>query len=315
MKILITGAAGFIGSHTAEALQAAGHEVTGIDNFSAYYDVSIKKDTAAILQAKGINILEADLAGDNWQQSIPANFDYIFHFAAQPGISSDVSFNDYLKNNFIATQNLLQFAEANHALKLFVNISTSSVYGKDATGSEETMPQPVSYYGVTKLAAEQLALTYARMGKLKACSLRLFSVYGPRERPDKLYTKLIDAIVNQHEFPLFTGSEKHVRSFTYVGDIVKGITSVIGAEDACNGQIINLGTEQEHTTQYGIDAAEELLGKKAALKITPARFGDQLRTKANIDKARQLLNYDPSTSLKDGLAAQIKWFLKEEDQA
>lgn len=312
MKILITGAAGFIGSHTAEVLHAAGHEVTGIDNFSPYYDVSIKKDTATILKAKGINIIEADLSENNWQQILPADFDYIFHFAAQPGISSDVSFNDYLKNNFIATQNLLQFAEKNAALKLFVNISTSSVYGKDATGGEETVPKPVSYYGVTKLAAEQLALTYARMGKLKACSLRLFSVYGPRERPDKLYTKLIDAIINDHEFPLFTGSEKHVRSFTYVGDIVSGITSVIGKEDAINGQIINLGTEQEHTTQYGIETAESLLGKKALLKITPARSGDQLRTKANIDKARQLLSYDPSTTLKDGLAAQIKWFLKEE---
>jgi len=312
MKILITGAAGFIGSHTAEALHAAGHEVTGIDNFSAYYDISIKKDTAAILKAKGINIIEADLSENNWQQNLSSDFDYIFHFAAQPGISSDVSFNDYLKNNFIATQNLLQFAEKTPALNLFINISTSSVYGKDATGGEETVPQPVSYYGVTKLAAEQLALTYARMGKLKACSLRLFSVYGPRERPDKLYTKLIDAIVNNREFPLFTGSEKHVRSFTYVGDIVSGIISVIGKEDTCNGQIINLGTAQEHNTQYGIETAEALLGKKASLKITAARSGDQLRTKANIDKARQLLNYDPSTTLKDGLAAQIKWFLKED---
>ena len=311
MKVLVTGAAGFIGSHTAEALHAAGHEVTGIDNFSAYYDVSIKKETASILKAKGINILEADLSESSFQQNLPADFDYIFHFAAQPGISADVSFNDYLKNNFIATQNLLQFAEKNTALKLFVNISTSSVYGKDATGSEETMPQPVSYYGVTKLAAEQLALTYCRMGKLKACSLRLFSVYGPRERPDKLYTKLIDAIVNDQEFPLFTGSEKHVRSFTFVGDIVKGIISVIGAEAICNGQIINLGTEQEHTTQYGIETAEALLGKKALLKITPARPGDQLRTKANIEKAKELLKYDPSTTLKDGLATQVKWFLKE----
>ena len=310
MKILITGAAGFIGSHAAEALKQQGYDVTGIDNFSAYYDVKLKEHTAFVLKELGINVLRADLADEKVYSRLPADFDYIFHFAAQPGISSDVSFEEYLRNNFIATKYLLAFAKKNATLRLFVNISTSSVYGKDATGDEETVPQPFSYYGVTKLAGEQLALSYARAGTLKACSLRLFSVYGPRERPDKLYTKLISCIINSKPFPLYEGSEKHVRSFTYVGDIVKGILAVISKEDICNGEIINIGTETEHTTKYGIATAEAMLGKKALLNVLPARPGDQLRTKANIEKAKEMLDYTASTTLEEGLSQQIDWYKK-----
>ena len=310
MKILITGAAGFIGSHTAEALKQQGYEISGIDNFSPYYDITLKEQTAAELERQGIEIMRADLADETAYTNLPRDFNYIFHFAAQPGISADVSFEQYLRNNFSATKNVLAFAQRNTTLQLFVNISTSSVYGKDATGNEETVPMPFSYYGVTKLAGEQLALSYARACKLNACSLRLFSVYGPRERPDKLFTKLISSIIDEKPFPLYEGSEKHVRSFTYVGDIVRGIISVISKAADCNGQIINIGTEAEHTTQYGIETAEALLGKKALLQLLPPRPGDQFRTKANIEKAKLLLDYQPSTTLEQGLSMQIDWYKK-----
>ena len=141
--------------------------------------------------------------------------------------------------------------------------------------------------------------------------MRLYSVYGPRERPEKLYTKLIACAFNKEAFPLFDGSQTHLRSFTYVGDIVDGIVKVIGKEDLCNGEIINLGTTTENTTQEGIDAVQEVLGTTVALVITPPRPGDQLRTKANIDKAKALLDYHPKTTLKEGVKLQVAWYKEQ----
>src|SRR5690606_34158865 len=192
----------------------------------------------------------------------------------------------------------------------FVNIATSSIYGLEATFPESIPPKPASWYGVTKLAAEQLVLAKCRENKLKGTSLRLFSVYGPRERPDKLYTRLIDCGLNNKVFPLFEGSQKHLRSFTYVQDIVDGIVSVIGNEKICNGEIFNLGTEIESTTAEGIEIVEEILRKKIKKEIKPRRAGDQSRTKANIDKARKLLGYNPQTGLTQGLETQVEWFRK-----
>jgi len=308
MKILVTGAAGYIASHTAEHLKTMGHEVVGLDNFSDYYDVSLKQLNANALSAKGIGIEKIDLRFAEQLQSLPTDFDYIFHYAAQPGISATSSFEDYLDNNVIGTKNLLDFALKNKNLALFVNIATSSIYGIHATFDETEPPKPASFYGVTKLAAEQLVLASSRLGQLKACSLRLYSVYGPRERPEKLYTKLITNAFNNIPFPLYKGSESHLRSFTYVQDIVDGVVSVIGKEDIVNNEIINLGTEEENTTQQGIEIVEQILNKKIDLQIVEARTGDQLRTKAVIDKARKLLGYNPKTSLYEGLKAQVKWY-------
>ena len=249
-----------------------------------------------------------DLRKDDLNDIITEDLDYIFHFAAQPGISASSSFDDYLSNNFIGTQRLLDAIEKIVSKPFFVNIATSSVYGLEATLTEDQAPLPASWYGVTKLAAEQLVLAYSRRQMLQACSLRLYSVYGPRERPDKLYTRLIDCGLNDKVFPLYEGSEAHLRSFTYVQDIIDGIVSVIGREAICNGEIFNLGTEEENTTATGISTVEEILQKKIKIENKPARPGDQSRTKANIDKARKLLNYNPSTSLKEGLEAQVKWF-------
>lgn len=308
MKILVTGAAGYIASHTAERLKFLGHEVVGLDNFSDYYDVSLKQLNASTLSLEGIAIEKIDLRFPEQLQTFSTDFNYIFHFAAQPGISATSSFEDYLENNVIGTKNLLDFALKNEKLLLFVNIATSSIYGIQATFDESVVPSPVSYYGVTKLAAEQLALESSRLGQFKACSLRLYSVYGPRERPEKLYTKLIANALNNIPFTLYKGSENHLRSFTYVQDIVDGVISVIGKEDIVNNEIINLGTEEEHTTQEGIEIVEQILNKKIDFKIVDARTGDQLRTKAVIDKAKNLLGYNPKTSLYEGLTAQVQWY-------
>ncbi len=308
MKILITGVAGFIGSHCAERLLDMGHEVIGVDNFCDYYSLELKTQNAEDVKSKGGTVIELDLRDSMFDNLLDTDFDYIFHFAAQPGISQTSSFEDYFTNNIIATKNLIDFALKCKSLQLFVNIGTSSIYGLEATYPESIAPKPASHYGVTKLAAEQLVLQKSREQQLKACSLRLYSVIGPRERPEKMYTKLIDLGLQNKPFPLFEGSENHLRSFTYVGDIIDGAVSVIGNEDKVNGEIINLGTEVEHTTQDGIDAVAKVIGKPINIEVKPKRAGDQLRTKANIDKARKLLNYNPTTTLIDSVKSQVEWF-------
>ncbi len=310
MKILVTGAAGFIGSHTAERLKKLGHHVIGIDNFSPYYDRELKELNTKDLKEQDIPVVEMDLRNVEDYTLLDQDFDYIFHFAAQPGISSLCTFEDYLTNNIIATRNLIDFALQNSRLKLFINIATSSIYGREATLSEEKPPEPISNYGITKLAAEQYVLSKAREEQLNACSFRLYSVYGPRERPEKLYTKLISCAFNNEPFPLYEGSEKHLRSFTYVGDIVDGIVSALDNERILNKQIINLGTEAENSTQEGIDFVEEVLNTSINIQKVPPREGDQLKTNAVIDKAKKLLNYNPSTTLKEGIEKQAEWYKK-----
>ncbi len=308
MNVLITGAAGFIGSHMAEYLIEQGHTVYGVDNFSDYYDPSFKLQNRKDIERLGVQFIEIDLL-DDLKKVLSRDIEIVYHFAAQPGISPHTSFELYTRNNIQATQNLLDWAlHLKHPLQMFVNISTSSVYGLEATSSEEVSAKPASDYGVTKLAAEQLVLAANRMKKIRACSIRLFSVYGPRERPEKLYTKLIKSIIEEKPFPLFKGSEHHLRSFTYVGDIVQGLGRVLERLDTCDGEIINLGNDQVYSTWEGIQLVEELLVKKAILELKESRAGDQLKTSANIDKARQLLDFKPSTSFREGLEHQINWY-------
>ncbi len=309
MRILVTGAAGFIGSHLCERLNGLGHEVVGLDNFNDYYNPKLKRMNAEDLDAKGISVFEIDL-NDDLKSVFNKPYDYIFHLAAQPGISSETPLADYVTNNIFATQNLLDAVlKYNADLKLFINIATSSVYGLIANVDEEVPAKPISYYGSTKLAAEQLVLGVQRVGKLKSCSVRLYSVYGPRERPEKLYTKLIENLYNDEPFPLFEGSVKHERSFTFVGDIVEGLASIIGKEEAVNGEIINLGTDVVHTTQEGINLVEEIMQKVLKIDHKPPRKGDQEKTSAVIDKAKKILGYQPKTSFKEGLERQVQWYL------
>lgn len=308
MKILITGASGFIGSHAAERFKKEGFQVVGLDNFSTYYDTSLKELNAAALEQQKIPVLKLDLRNSEDLLKLDTDFDFIIHFAAQPGISEKATFEDYTTNNILGTQNLIEFAQKNKFLKHFVNIATSSIYGLEATYPETVAPQPASWYGVTKLAAEQLVLSQSRLGKLKASSLRLYSVYGPRERPEKLYTKLIACGLKDQKFPIFEGSKEHLRSFTYVGDIVDGILKAVQNHEDINGEIINLGAEDEHSTAEGIALIEEILGKNIEKEVVPRRTGDQSRTAANIDKARKLLGYAPKTKLKEGLSLQVAWY-------
>ena len=308
MKVIVTGAAGFIGSHTAERLHALGHEVIGLDNFSDYYDPALKARNARDLEGLGIAVHRFDLRTDDLSNLFSADLDAVFHFAAQPGIAASSTFEHYYSNNVWATQRLLEHLQTLDARPFFINIATSSIYGLYATMTEDQAPEPASWYGVTKLAAEQLVLAQVRRGLLRGTSLRLYSVYGPRERPDKLYTRLIDCGLNGKSFPLFEGSLEHLRSFTYVSDIVDGVVAVLDRQQASNGEVFNLGTEAENSTATGIRVVEQLLDKTIDKQLMPPRDGDQSRTCANIDKARRILDYDPKTTLEEGIQKQIDWF-------
>jgi len=306
MRILVTGAAGFIGSHLAERLARAGHQVVGIDNFNAFYARSMKEANAREVRRAGATICELDLAADDLAPAL-SGVEMVYHLAAQPGLSATTPFEDYLRNNVIATSRLLHASATLPSLVCFVNAATSSVYGLEATEGEHVAPRPASYYGVTKLAGEQLVLAFHRDRGFPACSFRLYSVYGPRERPDKMYPRLIQAALDGSEFPLYEGSENHRRSFTYVGDIVDGLMLAVTRTDDCLGEIFNLGTDIDVTTGEGIRTVESVVGRPVRLARRPPRPGDQSKTRADITKARERLGYQPVTSLRDGLEAEVAW--------
>jgi nucleoside-diphosphate-sugar epimerase len=309
MKILVTGCAGFIGSHVSEVLVSAGHQVVGLDSVTDYYNPAKKELNIKSITEKGVNFIKKDLVTDDISDAA-LDAEVVFHFAAQPGISSSVSFDLYERNNFLATHKLLEAVKNNSNLKLFVNISTSSVYGLHAVGDEDSAPRPASHYGVTKLAAEQLALSYFYSGKLPVVSFRPFSVYGERERPEKLFPKLISAILQDKPFTLYEGSLEHIRSYTYVGDIVNGLLLALPNIDACVGQIFNLGTDQTITTGEVVSIVENIIGKKATMDVIPKRSGDQMETSANIGKIGKILGYKPEFSPEEGLPREIEWVKK-----
>ena len=310
MNIVITGAAGFIGSHLCERLTNEGHEVLGLDNLTPYYSPELKTHNVRQIEKVGTDFKMLDLAQAKLEPHLETA-EYVFHLAGQPGLSSEVSLETYSRNNISATHRLLEALKNSSALKGFINVATSSIYGQDASGDETSEPKPTSYYGVTKLAAEQLALARYRDEDFPACSLRLFSVYGPRERPEKLYPRLIHSILSGEPFPLYQGSAEHVRSYSYVEDIVDGLVMCMTEFERVNGEIINIGTNKTMTTGAGIAIVEELLGKKAKIALQPKRAGDQLRTSANIDKARDLLGYNPTTRPQEGLAQEVTWYKEE----
>lgn len=307
MNILVTGAAGFIGSHLAESLVSQGHQVNGLDAFTDYYSVALKELNAREIEQKGVSLFRFDLAEDDLMSALK-NVDVIYHLAAQPGISASTPFLAYERNNILATYRLLEAAIGVDSVRYFINISTSSVYGYHATDSEDAPPMPTSYYGVTKLAAEQMALAYSRKGKLLATSIRLFSVYGERDRPEKLLPQLMHHILAETQFPLFEGSENHLRSFTYIKDAIDGLILVLKHLDVCKDQIFNIGSDIEISTSEVIEIVQEIMCKTVRILSQHKRVGDQLRTHANIKKARSLLGYNPKIKDREGIENFVKWY-------
>jgi len=310
VKVLVTGGAGFIGSNLCFLLKETGYDVLGLDSFDSYYSVETKRSNAVDLEKHGIGTLTLDLAEDGLDEALDS-VECVVHLAAQPGITLSVPWESYYRNNILATHRLVEAAKASQTIRRFIYVSSSSCYGRHVADTETSSPKPTSWYGVTKLTAEQEVLSAYRLGDLSSCSVRPFSVFGERERPDKLFPKLIKSVLSDQTFPLFEGSEKHLRSFSYVGDICSGILSCIRNWDKAEGEIFNLGAEQSFTTAEGIQIVEEIVGKKARIELRPSRPGDQTTTNANIDKARSVLGWEPKTTLRDGLERMIERIRRE----
>jgi nucleoside-diphosphate-sugar epimerase len=302
---VVTGAAGFIGSHLAEALGAAGHEVVGIDCFTDYYDPALKQQNA-----RGLDVRRLDLSEDELDFT---GFDGVFHLAGQPGVRSfgDV-FPLYLRRNVLATQRVFERAAADGVRVVFS--STSTIYGEAERypTPEDTPPRPLSPYGVTNLACEHLALAYARSFGLDAVVLRYFSAYGPRQRPDMAFPRMIDALVGGPPFPLF-GDGEQSRSYTYVLDVVNATIRAMSGARA--GSILNVGGGEEATMNETIALLERISGRRLAVRREPAVAGDQRRTKADTGRIRAELGWEPRTSLEAGLRAQWEWAATVESRA
>jgi len=295
VRYAVTGAAGFIGSHLAATLLEAGHDVVGLDCFTDYYDPALKEENA-----RGLDVQRVDLSQDALDF---AGFDGVFHLAGQPGARSFGSvFDIYVRRNLLATQRLFEAAVA--AGVPVVWASSSSVYG-DAERyptPEDVAPRPNNPYGITKLGCEHLHDTYARSFGLRAVALRYFTVYGPRQRPDMAFTRIVSALASGGRFALF-GDGDQSRGWTYVGDVVD---ATVAAMERGEGTY-NVGGAIEESMNETIRLLERISGRTLELTRHPAVAGDQRRTNADTTRIRTELGWEPKVSLEDGLRSQWEW--------
>ena len=290
MRYVVTGAAGFIGSHLAHALVAAGHDVVGVDCFTDYYDPAEKEENARGLDLQRLDLAEQPLDLDG--------VDGVFHLAGQPGVRS--SFDDYdlyLRRNVVATQRVIEQASVR-----VVFASSSSIYG-DAESyptPEDTTPSPISPYGATKLECEQLI----RTSEVDAVVLRYFTVYGPRQRPDMFMRRACEALRAGDAFEIY-GTGEQSRSFTYVGDAV---TATIAAmERAPAGATYNVGGGEEASVLDAIAELERVSRRTLDVRHLDVAKGDVRRTKADVTRIRAELGWQPQTSLSEGLTGMWAW--------
>ncbi len=295
MKYIVTGAAGFIGSLLAATLVARGDEVVGIDSFTDYYDPLLKEQNA-----EGLDVRRIDLAKDDLDF---AGFDGVFHLAGQPGVRSFGGvFPLYVERNVLASQRVFE-AAARDAVRV-VFASSSSVYGEAERypTPEDTLPAPVSPYGITKLTCEHLARAYGRSFDLDAVGLRYFNAFGPRQRPDMAFTKVAHALATGQTFDLY-GDGEQSRGWTYVDDVVEAtILAMSGGRGT-----YNVGGGVEASLREAIGILEGLAGRSLEIREHPAVPGDQRRTNADTTRIRSELGWAPKVSLEDGLRAQWEW--------
>lgn len=304
MRILVTGAAGFIGSHLSEALVAAGHHVIGLDGFIESYPRSYKEaNLAASRSGPNFQFHELDLRSADLDPVLDG-VDAVINQAAMPGLPrSWTEFDSYLTNNTLAVERLLA-ASARRGIKRFVQASTSSVYGRYAVGDETLPTAPASPYGVTKLAAEHLALAYMESAGLPVVILRYFSIYGPRQRPDMAYHIFTEALLSDQPLTVF-GDGQQSRSSTYVSDCVAG--TIDGLHRGRPGEVYNIGGAETITLLEAIAVLADELGVVPRIQHQPARTGDQRDTQADTAKAHRDFGYAPAVRPADGLRRQAGW--------
>jgi UDP-glucuronate 4-epimerase len=306
---LVTGCAGFIGSHLSESLLDEGHTVVGVDAFTPFYDRALKeRNLVRAFASDEFRLAEFDLAtADRRLERAVAEADVVFHLAAQSGVRTSWgdSFRDYVRGNLLATQRVLE-ASARAEVRV-VLASSSSVYGTiTAPATRESAPlRPISPYGVTKLSGEQLATAYTENFGLDVVILRYFTVFGPRQRPDMAFTRIASALVDGKPFEVF-GSGEQSRDFTYVGDAVSA--TVAAARHAPAGATYNVGGGEEATLNRVLDLFQDIADRPLEIVRSPTMSGDVRRTSADTSAIRSECSWRPKVSLRAGLDAQLHWY-------
>lgn len=311
-KYLVTGCAGFIGSALTDRLLSEGASVTGVDIFRNYYDVSIKRQNiASALENPSFTLIEKDLSTQlDFLNDLTDSSDelVIYHLAAQAGVrkSWGNDFRIYTRDNIDATQNLLEWAHSRGGIKNFVYASSSSIYGVPAVlpmTEDQTVPIPHSPYGVTKLAAENLVRLYTANMGLPSASLRFFTVYGPRQRPDMAFNRFIRAAFEEKPIGVF-GNGSQTRDFTYIDDIINGLRL---AENSVKGLAMNLGGGNRVTLLHTIKTLAEVMGREIRIEFSQSKLGDVPDTWASAELAFTELGWKPSISLEEGLLREVNW--------
>ena len=314
MKILLTGGAGFIGSHLTEELLRDGNEVICVDNFNDYYDPDIKRrNIKQILDNPHYQLVEADILDGKKLESIfsSQNIDTIIHLAARAGVRPSIQQPLlYERVNVQGTMNLLEICRQ-YEIKDFVFASSSSVYGANENvpfRETDSVDNPISPYAATKKAGELVCYTYHKLYDISVNCLRFFTVYGPRQRPDMAIHKFAQLISDEKAIPVF-GSGKSRRDYTFYSDIVQGI---VGAIQNCKGyNIYNLGESNTVELLYLIELIQDALGKKAILDFQPDQPGDVPITFADISKAKTELKYNPQINIEEGIKQFAEWFVQD----
>jgi len=298
MRYVVTGAAGFIGSHLLRALLDRGHDAVGWDAFTDYYDPALKQENAEGLPVERLDLTQDDLPD-------LGGVDGVFHLAGQPGVASfgDV-FPVYVRDNVLASQRLFEAAVRAGTRTLLA--SSSSIYGDAAAypTPEDTPPRPLSPYGITKLSCEHLAAAYGKEFGLDTGVVRYFTIYGPGQRPDMALAKMIACLVEGRRFELH-GDGAQSRSFTYVDDAVEA--TILAMERAPAGSVLNVGGGEEVSMLEAIETLAEASGRRLELVPASRRRGDQTRTAADTSRIRAETGWEPRTRFADGLAAQWRW--------
>ena len=310
-RALVTGCAGFIGSQVAEALLATGHEVIGIDCFTDNYPREHKQ--ANLVHAREhdrFTLVNADLVTTG-VEALLDGCDTVFHLAAEPGVRSSwgQKFDRYLRNNIRATQRLLE-ASADEPGRRIVYASSSSIYGESEAlpTPEDATPQPLSPYGVTKLAAEQLCRLYHANHGVDAVALRFFSVYGPRQRPDMAFRRFCEAAAAGAPIEIY-GDGRQTRDFTFVGDVVAAVLAAATA-DGVGGEAYNIGGGSRVSLAGALELLAAIAGRPLDVRRRERESGDVQDTGADIARARDALGFEPATELRDGLRAEFEWVLE-----
>jgi len=318
MKILITGCAGFIGSHLTEALLASGHSVVGIDNFDAFYPKEQKlRNLSDAQKNKNFSFHEIDICHVNEFEVLPQDADIVIHLAAKAGVRPSIMTpKDYIDTNITGTFNILEWM-VRHGIKKMVFGSSSSVYGNNKKipfSESDNVDKPISPYAFTKKAAELLTYNYHHLYKLDIINLRFFTVYGPRQRPDLAIRKFIEKIKVGEPIHLF-GDGSTARDYTFVSDIVDGIISAMHFVNSNTNvyETINLGNNSPVKLNDMVSCIYKTINAKPNLVYSPMQPGDVDITYADISKAGRLLNYKPKVSFEEGIKKFVDWLEENGD--